>query len=374
MSLTIHSSNKRKKNIKPNSSKRAKTDVHVKVFIPKVSESVTQLVLCPLTHGLMVDPVLAGDGFLYERSNIEEWIWMYETSPFLRSIRLSTATLVPVRKIREIIEALVEAGAIKSKLSRSWKVRKREAKLSKARKLLDAAKLGVSKAQRILARWYFEGTNGLEKDEDKCELLAKMAAKGGDQKAKRFLGYFYSLDGPGVRKKNIPFAIYWYEQASKQGCSVSTNNLATLYGGLGDKFLRKSFCWHWKSAVAGYTSAMVIVGKLLCEGKGVKKNLHRARRWLEKAVGVETRPDKYSLYGNFLLGRMMMSGEGGPADFLGGIIRISYSASRGLPCAKKFMKGKQETYKEQSSKRQSFEKLKTYNGQISEVKSFAIEL
>merc|ERR1711957_828422 len=116
------------------------------------------------------------------------------------------------------------------------------------------------------------------------------------------------------------------------------------YGGLGDTFLRKSFCWHWKSAIAGRKTAMVIVGKLMCEGKGVTKNLQIARMWFEKAVGVEVRSDNY-----FLLGKMMISGEGGNKDVIGGIIRIRYSASKGLSCAEKFTKAKLETHNEQIS-------------------------
>jgi len=303
----------------------------------------------------MVDPVLAEDGFLYERNTIEEWILIKSTSPLIPTKRLSKTTLVPVQKIRKIIEALVEAGAIEVKLSGPWKVRKREAKFSKAKKLfkegfiIDAAKLGLSKAQRILSRWYFYGTNGLEKDYNKCEQFARMAAKGGDMEAQRFMGYLYSLGLPGVTERKISLAIYWYEQASKQGCSTSMNNIGIIYGGLGDTFLRKSFCWHWKSAIAGRKTAMVIVGKLMCEGKGVTKNLQIARMWFEKAVGVEVRSDNYFLYGNFLLGKMMISGEGGNKDVIGGIIRIRYSASKGLSCAEKFTKAKLETHNEQIS-------------------------
>jgi len=332
----------------PNSSKRAK---NVGVSIPKVSKSTTHPpLLCPITHELMVDPVLAEDGFVYERNTIVEWMLTKSTSPSIPTKRMSKTFLVPVRKIRENIEALVEAGVIESELSGPWKERKREAKFSKAKLLfkegfiIDAAKLGWSKAQRILSHWYFCGTNGLEKDYNKCEQFARTAAKGGDMEAQRLMGYFYSVGLPGVIRRKKSLAIFWYEQASRQGCSTSMNNIGIIYGELGDTFLQKSFCWHRKSAIAGRKAAMVIVGKLTYEGKGVPKNLQIARMWFEKAVGVEVRSDIYFLYVNYLLGKMMISGEGGPKDVIGGNLRIRYSVSKGLSCAENFTKTKLQTH------------------------------
>ena len=37
--------------------------------------------VCPITHELMVKPVVASDGFSYERSAIEDWVLHKRTSP-----------------------------------------------------------------------------------------------------------------------------------------------------------------------------------------------------------------------------------------------------------------------------------------------------
>ena len=38
------------------------------------SEALSELVVCPITHEPMVDPVSAADGQTYERRAIEEWL------------------------------------------------------------------------------------------------------------------------------------------------------------------------------------------------------------------------------------------------------------------------------------------------------------
>ncbi|KAL1499354.1 hypothetical protein AB1Y20_011561 [Prymnesium parvum] len=40
---------------------------------------------CPLSHEIMIDPVIAEDGFTYDRQAIEEWISEYDTSPMVRA-------------------------------------------------------------------------------------------------------------------------------------------------------------------------------------------------------------------------------------------------------------------------------------------------
>lgn len=47
--------------------------------------------ICPITHDLMVDPVICEDGFSYERSAITEWFSKDKvTSPMTNSVLTST--------------------------------------------------------------------------------------------------------------------------------------------------------------------------------------------------------------------------------------------------------------------------------------------
>ena len=61
--------------------------------------------LCPITHELMRDPVIASDGYSYERSAMEEWLRSGEeaVSPMTNAPLLSP-TLTPNRSLKLLIE------------------------------------------------------------------------------------------------------------------------------------------------------------------------------------------------------------------------------------------------------------------------------
>ena len=61
--------------------------------------------LCPISHSIMSDPVLAGDGRTYEREAITEWLEKHSTSPVTREELISTA-LTPNYALRDVIEQL----------------------------------------------------------------------------------------------------------------------------------------------------------------------------------------------------------------------------------------------------------------------------
>ena len=59
---------------------------------------------CPLTQQVMLDPVLAGDGFTYERAAIEQWLSSgWKTSPMTNE-RLPHTYLTAQTKLRQAIE------------------------------------------------------------------------------------------------------------------------------------------------------------------------------------------------------------------------------------------------------------------------------
>ncbi|XP_071788780.1 WD repeat, SAM and U-box domain-containing protein 1-like [Asterias amurensis] len=61
--------------------------------------------LCPITRELMKDPVIAADGYSYERSSIEAWVRGNKTSPMTNS-PLVHANLTPNRSLKMIIQRL----------------------------------------------------------------------------------------------------------------------------------------------------------------------------------------------------------------------------------------------------------------------------
>jgi Mg-chelatase subunit ChlD len=59
--------------------------------------------LCPITMGLMTDPVIGEDGYTYERKSIEEWLQTHTTSPMTRC-GMNIQNLKPNFNLRSSIE------------------------------------------------------------------------------------------------------------------------------------------------------------------------------------------------------------------------------------------------------------------------------
>eukprot|EP00415_Alexandrium_ostenfeldii_P003643 UN3643 len=57
---------------------------------------------CPISHDVMRDPVVAADGFTYERASIERWLTDHSTSP-LPNLRMQHGVLCPNLTLRSLI-------------------------------------------------------------------------------------------------------------------------------------------------------------------------------------------------------------------------------------------------------------------------------
>ena len=90
-----------------------------KKFKATVSE-LSEIVMCPISHELMVDPVIAADGNTYERKEIEEWLETHDTSPLTRQ-RLDNQSLTTNRVVKQQIEKLVESGELDDDVCAEWK-------------------------------------------------------------------------------------------------------------------------------------------------------------------------------------------------------------------------------------------------------------
>ena len=63
--------------------------------------------LCPITHEMMVDPVVCADGHSYERSWITQWLSMNDTSPKTNA-QLEHTNLTSNHTLRGSIEQFSE--------------------------------------------------------------------------------------------------------------------------------------------------------------------------------------------------------------------------------------------------------------------------
>ena len=76
---------------------------------------------CPITQSVMLDPVMAADGFVYERKAIERWIATpvytyydyYDSSAKspVTGVAMSSKTVTPCRPLKHAIEAIMSAAA-----------------------------------------------------------------------------------------------------------------------------------------------------------------------------------------------------------------------------------------------------------------------
>ena len=98
--------------------------------------------VCPLTLGLLVDPVMAKDGRIYERSHILAWLSRNATSPVTRE-PMGTE-LTPVPQIRNSIEKLVSSGAIEGEIAEAWQK-------ASAKKRADETKMKEMRAKAEVA-------------------------------------------------------------------------------------------------------------------------------------------------------------------------------------------------------------------------------
>ena len=55
---------------------------------------VPEELLCPLTHELLIDPVMTEDGHTYERAVLERWLSSHDTDP-LTGVVMRDRTLRP---------------------------------------------------------------------------------------------------------------------------------------------------------------------------------------------------------------------------------------------------------------------------------------
>ena len=75
--------------------------------------------MCPITHSLMVDPVILIDGHTYERKAIERWLTNNETSP-KTNLLLVNKILIPNISIKVMIDEIILSGELDEKLCNEY--------------------------------------------------------------------------------------------------------------------------------------------------------------------------------------------------------------------------------------------------------------
>lgn len=110
--------------------------------------------LCPISHDLPLDPVMAADSHFYERSSIQEWFRHNEDvvrSPVTNKPMGRALKSLP--QVRSTIQSLMDSGAITGQIAASWhKLLDLERRMEMIRQLAkagDLATIFVHSATRI---------------------------------------------------------------------------------------------------------------------------------------------------------------------------------------------------------------------------------
>ncbi|XP_068756252.1 WD repeat, SAM and U-box domain-containing protein 1-like isoform X2 [Montipora capricornis] len=70
----------------------------------ELEEDIPDEFFCPITREIMCDPVIAADGYTYERASIEEWLKSGRKSSPMTNAPLKTTTLTPNRMLKNLIQ------------------------------------------------------------------------------------------------------------------------------------------------------------------------------------------------------------------------------------------------------------------------------
>ena len=185
-------------------------------------EAMNELV-CPITWSLPVDPVMAEDGKVYERSAIEEWLEQQHKSP-VTNLAMGTK-LLPALQVKNMIRTMVASGALTGDKVDAWKLRlQEEEEVAEWRRKAEA---GDGRAMFILGVSYTHGEKGLAKDYAKAFEWYKKSHEAGYATGTGCLAMCY-LAGVGVPKCLVR-ASTLMSQAAERGSQCACYNLARAY-------------------------------------------------------------------------------------------------------------------------------------------------
>lgn len=146
-----------------------------------------------------------------------------------------------------------------------------------------SADQGNSNAYNNLGRCYYSG-NGVEQDYKKAFYWYKKAADSGSAYGQNNLGECYQY-GAGT-EQDYAEAVYRYKRAAVDGIARAQNNLGDCYfNGMGvEQDYELAAHWYREAAQQGSASAQYKLGRCYANGYGTPQNNDLAIYWLSKAA------------------------------------------------------------------------------------------
>ena len=131
----------------PKPAKRARTD-DAGASGQKLASAVLSSVTCPISQALVVDPVMAEDGAIYERDQITKWLSSNNRSPVTNAAM--GGNLVAAQNTRSLVESLLESESVDDDAAAAWHSASARKKITGALPGgIDAAKVHLDRAAAL---------------------------------------------------------------------------------------------------------------------------------------------------------------------------------------------------------------------------------
>ena len=207
-------------------------------FWEGLATSVEKELICPITREVPVDAVVAADGNIYERKEIERWFQKFQETAMVRSPLTNESMprfLAPCAAWNRIVRMFVEGGMLSEDVSKGW----READVTRRKRshYRDLAIKGDTTSMVILADMFMHGDGPhFPPDVRRSFYWRKKAADHGDVEALYYCALCLLSGHTDIgMRRNIPQSILYLTIASERG-NVSARSLLShalssgLYG------------------------------------------------------------------------------------------------------------------------------------------------
>lgn len=215
--------------------------------------SVADEYICCISLELPVEPVMAEDGYVYERESIEQFFEGNADdevkSPLSRQV--IGKKLLPAPQTRNAIERLIQDGIITGDLAENWTQKKKEKEEEEAKKqLVKRAEEGDIEAMLVLAANYHVGKNSFKQDEKMEFFWYKKAHAAGSIKGTAEMGALLVL-GHGVKKDRVQGMVYLARASSESGPAAYNLGMCFAKGLHGLKVDKEEACRLLELALSG---------------------------------------------------------------------------------------------------------------------------
>lgn len=200
------------------------------------------------------------------------------------------------------------------------------------------AQTGNVPAQSAIGFMFAVGQGTQRSDAEAIHWL-EQAAKAGDPDAQHNLGYMFAM-GRGV-EKNIDEAVKWYLEAAKNGQIATSHNLHALFLApkLDEAIERPNPIDVRGLAERGEADAQFVLAAQYFSGYGVKRDVHDAVQWYQRAAEQSHGPAQ------FQLGLIYVDGQGIAKNERTGIAWIRRAAAQNYLPAQSWLKENSRRYR-----------------------------